>query len=275
MLFKIGERTGKTFPCRITRFLASGGMSEIYLAQLEGTKHFFAVKAVDNSEKKVRCLKKEYELLKKLRWSGIPRVMIFEEEKRRSYFVMFYYEGINLEQYIEDCLRKGEKIPEHKILHIAKGLCQILAYLHGDVYDLQRVKQPALIHQDIKPANILLQENNRVVLLDFGVADYGGAVQNNVAFQGTLGYAAPECWHREQEGISRATDIFALGATLFRLLEGREPRACFGSFVLTDKERAARWQEIINKCCAMDKNDRIQSAAKLYEMLKQHSQYDK
>ena len=124
-----------------------------------------------------------------------------------------------------------------------------------------------MVHNDIKPANIILQEDGGVVLVDYGLAEKIGNICENVTFQGTLGYAAPESWHREEFQSDPAGDVFSLGATLFYLLENKQPQLCYGKFVLSDKEKKNRWQSVLDKCCALDVKKRYQSAAQIYEVI--------
>lgn len=258
MLFEMGDWTSPAFACEILGSLSGGHMAELYLARLKNTEHLVAVKAVQNGTAAQSLLRREAQVLHGLRQEGIPEMYGYWEEEDKSYFIMSYHKGRNLEEYI----RQKGCMQEEQVQQIAMELCRILAYLHS--------KRVAVIHNDLKPANVLLQESGQVILLDFGLAEHINASREKLYFQGTLGYAAPECWHREADNICPATDVFALGATLFYLLEGREPKACYGKFQLSEEIclQKDRWQPVINKCCALDIRKRYQSAAEVYEVIK-------
>ncbi len=176
-----------------------------------------------------------------------------------------------------------KRLSEQRIWDIAAELCNILGYLH------QRTEP--IIHNDIKPGNIMLTKKGQVVLLDFGVAQvlrigkksHGWNVNQNAGnqnvknqyninsgkmFLGTLGYAAPECW-REGEIVGPETDLFSLGATLYSLLEGKAPDKDYGKFILSDRDfgRKHRWQPVISRCTALNRRVRYQSAVELYQDL--------
>ncbi len=265
MVFKPGEVTTGQLHCKILRPVSKGQMSETYLAGLKNTEWKVLIKAAGPEQKAI--LYQEAKLLAGLRAKGIPEVYDFMEERERSYYIMPFYEGRNL--------KKG--ISQSEILTFALELCGILTYLH--------TRPVPVIHNDIKPANILLQKEGGWMLLDFGAAkvlshkertiDTGK--ENNIdtstkkVFQGTLGYAAPECWHHSNS-ICPATDVFALGATLYYLLEGKEPQKCFGKYELSvtsieSEKKKNRWQPVLNKCTALNLKDRYQSAVQMYQDL--------
>ena len=257
MLFEVGEWTSNEFPCEILYRLAGGHMAELYVAKLKNTEHLVVVKAVSSKNMSQRFLLREAKVLSGLRKEGIPEMYGCFREAEKIYYIMSYHKGMNLEQYIQ----KNGCMTEVQVWKMTMGICRILAYLHD--------RRIAVIHNDLKPANIWLQEDGQVVLLDFGLAEHMTGEREKIYFQGTLGYAAPECWHRDTAEIGPATDIFALGATIFYLLEGREPKDCYGKFVITgdDVHKKNRWQSVLNKCCALEVRKRYQSAAQVYEAL--------
>jgi serine/threonine-protein kinase len=255
MLFKLHDWTSAEFPCEILDPISGGYMAELYIARLKNTAHLVTVKAVGKERKEQMLLEKEVECLQKMRWEGVPEVYGYFQDEDRSYYVMSYHKGMNLERHIMEYGLLEEKMVQKVILK----LCGILAYMHSD--------RIAMVHNDIKPANILLQEDGEVTLLDYGLAESVGEMKHNVEFHGTLGYAAPENWHREKFQITPAGDIFSLGVTLFYLLEGKEPRRFYGRFSLTKEEKKNRWQSVLDRCCALDVRKRYQSAAQVYEVI--------
>ncbi len=121
---------------------------------------------------------------------------------------MEYVEGRNLE---EELAARGEPLPEGLVIDIARQLCDVLAYLHGLV--------PPIIYRDMKPSNVMLNPNGRVVLVDFGIARLFKAARKGTMI-GTLGFAPPEQY---QGLVDPRSDIYSLGATLHYVLTGRDP----------------------------------------------------
>ncbi len=267
MIFNKGDLTTGRYSAQITDCLETKAVTERYLAQIKGIGLNIMIKGecmISNGELQGKCddkkwridfIRREYDILRSLRHMGIPRVIEYVCEKERAYMLMPYYRGVSLEAI----LLQGGEMEERKVLDIAKKLCAVLSYLQ----DRERV----ILHNDIKPSNILLKEDGEVILLDFGLSSYEGEKRADVLFQGTLGYAAPECWHQGMCALSKATDIFAFGATLYRMLEGKQPKAHYGRFLLSDCGRQGRWQTMINKCCTLEAKHRYQDAAQVFEEL--------
>lgn len=254
MLFEIGAtKVGYKYPAEIIECISRKEYTVMYRARLQWTEMPLMAKGVIHT--KQIWIQKEYEILSRLRHPGIPRVLEFVKETEASFLLMPYYTGQTLEELV---LQEGE-LPEKMVLDIAKQLCEILCYL--------QMREVAILHNDIKPANILLQEDGSVMLLDFGLACYEGEGKTHVLFQGSLGYAAPECWHLEECTLSKATDVFAFGATIYRLLTGEKPCSHYGKFLIGDVGVQERWQKLINKCCTLEAKYRYQNAAQIYDSL--------
>lgn len=250
MLFEEGDLVFGRYPAEIIQCLEVKAMSELYLAKLCGIEMNVLVKV-----QKSNLLQKEFEILNTIRHPGVLRVLDFVLIGKYAYMVMPYYTGKNL----EDIALQNEAMKEEEVLYISKKLCEILIFL-------QERDKPVL-HNDLKPSNILMKDDGNVLLLDFGLANFEGEKRENVLFQGTFGYAAPECWHLEKQALSKATDVFSFGAMLFRLLENKHPKNCYGKFVLTNIEMRGHWQKIINKCCTLEAKYRYQNAAQVLDAL--------
>ncbi len=125
----------------------------------------------------------EINILKDLRHSGIPRVFDFFIFEGRHYMVMEWVEGENLEEMLE---RKG-RISQDEALEYMKKLTNVLCYLQGT---LKRV-----IYRDIKPSNIIVNENGSLKLIDFGISRYySPEKKKDTHILGTPGYAPPEAY---------------------------------------------------------------------------------
>nr|WP_083778643.1 protein kinase [Oscillochloris trichoides] len=137
---------------------------------------------------------------------NIPEIYDFFAESRC--LVMKYVVGEDLGQVLQ---QRNTGLPLAEVLQIAHDLCSAIFYLHS------RTPAPVL-HRDIKPANLLRDSEGRIWLIDFGLAKDTLIAEDLVS--GTPGYAPPEQWHGQSQP---ASDIYALGATLYTLLTGDPP----------------------------------------------------
>jgi serine/threonine protein kinase len=200
----------------IDRLLGGGGMGMVYLARdqrlanrpcaiKEMVDHFIdQAQRIEANEYFAR----EADTLAQLKHQAIPAITDRFELANRHYLVMEYVEGRNLE---EELAVRGEPLPEGLVIDIARQLCDVLVYLHGLV--------PPIIYRDMKPSNVMLQSNGRVVLVDFGIARLFKAARKGTMI-GTLGFAPPEQY---QGLVDPRSDIYSLGATLHYVLTGRDP----------------------------------------------------
>jgi serine/threonine protein kinase len=200
----------------IDRLLGGGGMGMVYLARdqrlanrpcaiKEMVDHFIdQAQRIEANEYFAR----EADTLAQLKHQAIPAITDRFELANRHYLVMEYVEGRNLE---EELAVRGEPLPEGLVIDIARQLCDVLGYLHGLV--------PPIIYRDMKPSNVMLNSNGRVVLVDFGIARLFKAARKGTMI-GTLGFAPPEQY---QGLVDPRSDIYSLGATLHYVLTGRDP----------------------------------------------------
>src|ERR1700683_5596328 len=201
---------------QIQRLLGGGGMGMVYLAHdqrlanrpcaiKEMVDHFIdQAQRIEANEYFAR----EADTPAQLKHQATPAVTDPFELATRHYLVMEYVEGRNLE---EELAVRGEPLPEGLVIDIARQLCDVLSYLHGLV--------PPIIYRDMKPSNVMLNSNGRVVLVDFGIARLFKAARKGTMI-GTLGFAPPEQY---QGLVDPRSDIYSLGATLHYVLTGRDP----------------------------------------------------
>src|SRR5229473_508193 len=201
---------------KISRLLGGGGMGMVYLANdqrlanrpcaiKEMVDHFIdQAQRIEANEYFAR----EADTLAQLKHQAIPAITDRFEIANRHYLVMEYVEGRNLE---EELAARNEPLPEGLVIDIARQLSDVLAYLHGF--------KPPIIYRDMKPSNVMLNPNGRVVLVDFGIARLFKAARKGTMI-GTLGFAPPEQY---QGNVDPRSDIYSLGATLHYVLTGRDP----------------------------------------------------
>jgi serine/threonine protein kinase len=203
----------------VIKVLGVGGMGAVYLTQdlrFTGVKRFCALKEMISTapDPHVRRLavdafKREANLLVQVRHPGIPQIYDFFTDNVRSYLAMEYVKGEDLENVLENT--EG-MLKEELVLDWATQICDVLIYLHG--------QEPAIVFRDLKPSNVMLRENNKIALIDFGIAKAFEAGQKGTMI-GTEGYSPPE----QYKGVAEPRgDIYALGATLHHLLTKRDPR---------------------------------------------------
>ncbi len=137
------------------------------------------------------------------------------EENGTAYYVMDYVEGENLADHLR---RTGQPMKESEVLDILSQVLNALEYIHG--------QEPPLLHLDIKPANIIVNEKGDVKLLDFGASkmmpqdDQGFT---STSFPYTPNYAPIEQMYQDIKKIGPWTDFYSLGATLYNLLTNCRP----------------------------------------------------
>lgn len=260
----------------IVKWLGGGGMGNVYLAT---DKHLAeaqrAVKEMigkfpdEASRKKaVEDFKRESSVLSNLEHPSIPTVFdYFAAGEGRYYLVMKYIQGRDLEQELKSS--ETGWLPEATVVDWAIQLCDVFDYIHN--------LDPPIIYRDMKPANVMLDNKlKRVMLVDFGIARTVTPAQKNVTAIGTMGYAPPELFAGKVEPRS---DLYSLGATMFHLLTGEDPQS--NPLLLFDFSRFPRpmqinpkltkgIDEIIGKCVSHKPVDRFKSAAEMKKALERH-----
>jgi serine/threonine protein kinase/predicted deacylase len=205
---------------QIIRHLGGGGFAAVYLAEdTRLGRRPVAIKEFDPANLPpadrpwaTAAFDQEAVVLARLNHPGIAQVSDFFQSGGLFYLIMEYVQGETLEAA---WLRAADqRFGEQQVRTWAAQLCNVLDYLHS--------QQPAVIFRDLKPANIMVQPDGTLKLIDFGIARYfvPGKTRDTTAL-GTPGYAAPEQFGQGQ--CDPRTDIYALGATLHQLLTGYEP----------------------------------------------------
>jgi serine/threonine protein kinase/photosystem II stability/assembly factor-like uncharacterized protein len=199
---------------RIDGLLAHGGMGAIYRGFDTNLSMPVAIKEnFIQTPPQVAQFKQEALILARLRHPALPRVIHHFSFEGQQYLVMDFIEGENLWEIIR---RRGEPLGEREALEILMQVCQAVNYLHR--------QKPAIIHRDIKPQNIKITPDGRAMLVDFGIAKQLTGLNDatQAGAQGiTPGFSPPEQY--SGQGTGPASDIYALGATLYAALTGKKP----------------------------------------------------
>lgn len=209
----------------IMRVLGVGGMGSVYQARdlrFPNVTKFVAVKEIINiadpsmREMVVKIFEREANTLASLDHPAIPKIYDYFNQGDRSFLVMEYIEGKDLEAHLNDA--GSGTLPEETVVEWAIELCDVLSYLHN--HKDKDGKPDPIIFRDLKPSNLMLDQHNSIRLIDFGIARNYTAGQKGTMI-GTEGYSPPEQYRGE---ASPAGDIYALGATLHHLLTKQDPR---------------------------------------------------
>ena len=262
---------------RITRFIASGGMGEVYQAVHTGTGAAAALKCIRDLPRAAggqyaARFRREAMLAGKIEHPNVCHVLeVIEERGGELFIAMEFLEGETLATRLA---RTGRMSPA-EALPIAKQLCDGMEAAH-----LAQV-----LHRDLKPANILMCDDGaRPVIIDFGLAA-GAALSESSSLTslgaviGTLAYVAPE--QLENGQCSVVSDVYSLGVVLYEMLTGDKPHAGKSPFRLAaEKARESHkspdvavpglprmWQEVLERCLKARPEDRLQSAAEVKALL--------
>lgn len=167
-------------------------------------------------ESQKRKFMKEAQRLFRLNSPHIVRVHSLFEENSTAYYVMDYIEGKSLSAIMKE---RGQAFSEAEVRNILTQIFDALRTIHTD--------NPPLYHLDIKPGNILMDDNGHVTLIDFGaskqLSSEGNAATTSTAMSYTPGYAPVEQIEQDINNIGAWTDFYALGATLYNLLSANKP----------------------------------------------------
>lgn len=208
---------------RIIRLIGQGGMGAVYEAADERLGHTVALKQIVRGDE--QAFAREARLLARLRHPALPKVSDHFVDEAGHFLVMEFMAGDDLSTVLA---RRGHPFPLTTVLTWADQLLTVLDHLHR--------LDPPIIHRDIKPANLKVNQDNQLILLDFGLAkghtDLTSEPQKSAAGY-TLAYAAPE--QIRGTGTDARGDLYAVGATLYHLVTGaRPPDAIQRALLLAD-----------------------------------------
>jgi serine/threonine protein kinase/tetratricopeptide (TPR) repeat protein len=254
--------------------IGRGGMGVIYRARQQHSRRIVAVKRIFahdvNSHETLVRFRREAEAVASLDHPNIlPIHEVSESEEGLPFFSMKYATGGSL-RAAAPTLRKDLR----KCVRLMAKVARAIDYAHGK----------GVLHRDLQPGNILLDENGEPMVSDFGLAkwlDQDSDLTRTLETLGTPGYIAPEQAESRTGDLTSAADIYSLGAILFYLLTGRPPFV--GPNVLSVIRQAAATpaprlrslvpsldrdlETIVARCLESDPKARYQSAAALADDL--------
>ena len=199
----------------LLEWIAEGGMGVVYKARQKSLNRLVALKMIRSGslagESEIRRFQTEAEAAASLNHPNIVPVHAVGEHDGRSYFAMAYIDGMNLSR----ALARSRWSPRDAAELIAT-IADAVAAAH----------ERGIIHRDLKPSNILITESGQPKVTDFGLAkriDDDSRVTATGQVLGTPSYMAPEQAAGRTDEIGAASDVYGLGAVLYRILTGRPP----------------------------------------------------
>lgn len=197
----------------IIKMIGEGGMANVYLANDNILERKVAIKVLrgdlSNDEKFIRRFKREALSVSNLSHPNIVEVYDVGEEDGNYYIVMEYIEGKTLKQLLQK--RGALTLPE--VIDIMSQLTDGLSHAH----------EAYIIHRDIKPQNIMIEDNGLVKITDFGIAMALNSTQltQTNSVMGSVHYLPPE--QANGKGSTIKSDIYSLGILMYELLAGSVP----------------------------------------------------
>jgi serine/threonine protein kinase len=211
MAFQLGESVG---PYRIVEQLGQGGMATVYKAYHASLDRDVAIKILHPSLKEdenfYARFQREAQIVAKLQHPHIVPVFDFAMERNEPYIVMKYITGQTLKS-----LLKRQHLSLEETLKILPSVADALTYAHNR----------GILHRDVKPSNIMVDNDNTPYLADFGlarIASSGESTMSQDVLIGTPNYISPE-QARGDKDLGPATDIYSLGIVLYEIVVGRVP----------------------------------------------------
>ena len=255
----------------VERIVGHGGMATVALARDRELDRQVAIKRLSEALIGDRIFRerflREARMAAQLAHPNIVAVFDVGEEDGVPYIVMEYVEG----ETLADLMARDGPVDADRAVDLALQACAGLEHAHA----------AGLVHRDIKPQNLLVRPDDTLKIADFGIARPVDGTQLTLAgtVLGTAAYLAPEQARGEQ--VTRAADIYSLGAVLYELLAGRPPYTFESLDELTVQQRegpppsvpgvSPELEGVVLRCLAADPVQRPPSAAALARELSESS----
>ncbi|WP_162463160.1 protein kinase domain-containing protein [Paenibacillus psychroresistens] len=262
-LYRSQLKIGALFENRysIISRLGEGGMGAVFLAndhKLAGKQ--WAIKESLWHASQPQGFADEAAMLVKLNHPFLPKIIDFypPDSQGFSYLVMDYING----QTLQNLFEARKSLTVELVIRYAKQLCQVFDYLH-------KFKPKSIIFRDLKPSNVMIDQQNNVCLIDFGIArSYTFERSSDTVQLGTVGFAAPEQYELQQ--TDARSDLYTLGALLFYLLNNGQHYSFQAKQLQKLTERIPEkliW--IITKLLKINPDERFQEASHVLAELEQ------
>jgi len=200
---------------RIERLLGKGGMARVYYGWDEPLQRPVAVKIIGERYRDdpafVQRFLREARTIAAWRHPNILQVYFAGEDSGYYFFAMEYVRGMDLQELLRRQRRSGRLLPHNEVMRIARAIAGALDYAHGR----------GVVHRDVKPSNVIVSEDGRVVLADFGLALQASTGTLGEVF-GSPHYISPEQARNSSLAVPQS-DLYSFGVILYEMLAGRVP----------------------------------------------------
>jgi serine/threonine protein kinase/Tfp pilus assembly protein PilF len=255
----------------IVALLGEGGMGAVYKARDVELDRLVALKVIRpelaGQPEILQRFKQELILARKVTHRNVVRIFDLGEADGIKFITMEFIDGHDL----KSMLVKDGKLPVDRVVDVIQQVCLALEAAHG----------AGVVHRDLKPQNIMVDQQGRVAVMDFGIArslELGGMTQTG-ALIGTPEYMSPE--QVRGEHVDARSDLFTLGIICCEVLSGKLPYqadTAMASMFMRTKERAIPvdrldrsippfFGSVVAKCLELDPKDRFQSAREMFDAL--------
>src|SRR5437899_4198452 len=270
---RAAELLGELGDYELLEEIGRGGQGVVFRARQKSLNRIVALKVIGlgqwASKAHLKRFRREAEAAASLEHPGIVPIHEVGERDGSCYFSMKFIEGGQL-----DAVAKREPMPPRRAAELIAKVARTVHYAH----------EHGILHRDIKPGNILLDQKGEPHLTDFGLArlvETESTVTRTLEVLGTPSYMAPEQAVGNNAAISSATDVYGLGAVLYQLLTGHPPFAGGTTYetikllLETELRQPRLWNPKIDrdvsticlKCLEKDPKRRYSSALALAEDL--------
>ncbi|MFN8433759.1 MAG: protein kinase [Anaerolineales bacterium] len=200
---------------KVESLLGQGGMAMVYYGQDIKLHRPVAIKVLDKRYKNHPAYAgrfvNEARMMAKWHHENIIQIYYADDTQGFPYYVMEYVDGQDLGSVIDSYQSDGNFMPHNEVLRIGKAIASALDYAH----------RHGVVHRDVKPSNILLSKDGRVLLGDFGMAlEVRDGSMGNIF--GTPHYISPEQAKRSADAVPQS-DIYSLGVIMYEVLAGTAP----------------------------------------------------
>lgn len=243
---------------KLITLLGRGGFSEVWLAEDVLANIKIAIKiyapGVGLDDAGISLFTQEFSLVFDMNHTNLLHPTHFDCWQRMPFLILPYCQNGSAFKYVSS----NTPMPEEEAWKVLHDVASGLAYLHG--------KNPPIIHQDIKPDNILISDEGRYMITDFGISARIRSTLNRSAAEmsgGTLAYMGPERFGQNPQPIM-ASDVWSLGAMMYELMTGNPPYGNHGGMLqkngadipLIEGEYSQRLKDLIYRCVALNTWDR-------------------
>jgi serine/threonine protein kinase/tetratricopeptide (TPR) repeat protein len=261
--------TGSTFAGRyqIIEELGKGGMGKVYKANDTKINEKIALKLIKPEvaadKKTIERFSNELKFARKIRHNNVCQMFDLNEEQGTHYITMEYVRGEDLKRLI----RKMGQLSVGQVIPIAKQVCDGLAEAH----------RLGVVHRDLKPQNVMVDEEGNARIMDFGIARsiIGKGITGAGVMIGTPEYMSPE--QAEVKEVDQRSDIYSLGVILYEMVTGRVPFEGETPLGIAMKHKSEMpkdprelnaqipedLSQVILRCMEKDKEKRYQSAGEV------------